>query len=132
MIWYGFYGPTDFRVTLCWLHHNAGFADFLFFYIFIKKEKVGNCIGSAQGVTGPLCGVLLTSVFEILLLLMFLTQVRKQSVSSDTKYTYTIQYCLFSLFLFHWQNQTSIPPCVNKWFCWIKSSLKFICWSNFL
>lgn len=49
-----FTDPTDFGLILCLLHHNAGFADFLFFYIFIKKEKVGNCIGSSWGVAEPL------------------------------------------------------------------------------
>lgn len=77
---------------------NAGFANFFFFYRLIKKEKVGLCIGSSQGVTGP-SGVLLGCV--PLTGALAVPDTGKESRSALVP-IHTVQYCLCSVcFLFY-------------------------------
>lgn len=55
----------------CLLRPNAGVADFLFFYTFIKKEKVGNYIAKFPGLCWTCVVCVYSSVLVMLWLLVF-------------------------------------------------------------
>lgn len=109
---------TDFGVILCLLRPNAGVADFLFFYTFIKKEKVGNCIAKFPGLCWT-CVVCYSSVLVMLWLLVFPTTGKDNSWSPATEAP-AVQYCLCWTFVSFIDEIKPAFPTVNKWFCWIK------------
>lgn len=77
----------------CLLRHNAGFADFLFFYTFIKKEKVGDCITKFPGFAG-LCVVCCHSSVLVALWPLVFPRTGKDNRWSPATEAPAVQYCL--------------------------------------